>query len=416
MKSYKREDCRLCDSKNLSRVLNLTPTPPADSYIPRSQLGVDRDVIPLDLYQCQECGHVQIGHVIDAEEVYLNYIYETASTLGLDGHFKACADDIMKTFKPREGGLVIDVGSNDGCLLGCFKDYGMNVLGIDPMPGIAEKASARGIPTIADFFSEKLADELKTKYGVASVITSNNLVADTDNLTEFVKCVSSLMDQDSIFFFETFYLYLQIKNHVWDFTYHEHYSYFTVKPLVEYFKRLGMELIDVKQNSTKGGSMRCTLQLIGGRRTISNSVQDHIDQELEMGFHGNDQEKLFDAYQFKIDQGKADYKVLIADLQKQNKKIVGYGASATSTTLMYHYDMQGNFDYLVDDFGAKHGLYSPGMHVPVYSSERIYEDRPDVIIVLAWRYFEKIIKRHQEFLAGGGQFIIPLPDIKIIGN
>ena len=147
MKFYRRKDCRLCNSRKLVRVLELSPTPPADSYIPKSQLGKEQGLIPLELYQCGNCGHVQIGHVIDAEEVYLNYIYETASTLGLDGHFKSCADTIMKKFKPRIGGLVLDNGSNDGCLLGFFKGYGMKVLGIDPMPGIAEKATANGFPT-----------------------------------------------------------------------------------------------------------------------------------------------------------------------------------------------------------------------------------------------------------------------------
>ncbi len=417
MKSYKREDCRLCGSKDLGRVLKLTPTPPADSFIPASHLGIEQEVIPLELYLCAQCGHVQIGHVIDAEEVYLNYIYETASTLGLDGHFKDCADDIIETYKPKKGGLVIDIGSNDGCLLGFFKEHGMNVLGIDPMPGIAEKASANGIPTRAAFFSESYADELLDEYGAATVITSNNLVADTDDLKEFVRGVRSLMDKNSIFFFETFYFYLQIKNHVWDFTYHEHYSYFTVGPLVKFFETLGMEIIDVKPNLTKGGSMRCTLQLVGGSRTPSESVQECLHLEQEMGFQTDDQKKLFESYQSKIALGKMEYRALVEDLKKQNKSIIGYGASATSTTLMYHYDMQNDFEYLVDDFEAKHNLYSPGMHVPVHPSDHIYgEKRPDVIVVLAWRYYEKIVGRHQQFLAEGGQFVVPLPEMTVIVN
>jgi hypothetical protein len=219
------------------------------------------------------------------------------------------------------------------------------------------------------------------------------------------------MDKESIFFFETFYLFLQIQNHVWDFTYHEHYSYFTVKPLVRYFKKMGMELIDVTPNLTKGGSMRCTLQLEGGERSVSNSVNEHIRREEEQGFHTK---KIFGEYAARIEKGKQEYTALISNLINEGKRLVGYGASATSTTLMYHYDMGGTLDYLVDDFEAKQGLYSPGLHVPVYSSDEIYSRTPDYIVVLAWRYYEKIIKRHQQFLDKGGHFIIPLPELKII--
>ena len=398
------------------RVLELTPTPPADSYVTVENIENEQPEIPLELYQCEECDHVQIGHVIDAEEVYLNYIYETASTLGLGSHFQKCADEVMEDFTPKKGGLVIDIGSNDGCLLQCFKNYGMQVLGVDPMPGIAEKATANGIPTLPDFFSEAYATKLRSKYGAATILTSNNLVADTDNLTEFVNGIQLLMDQNSIFFFETFYFYLQVENHVWDFTYHEHYSYFTVKPLVSYFHRLGLELIDVKPNLTKGGSMRCTLQLIGGNREVNSSVQQHIEQEIEMGFHTQDSGVLMKSYQERINQGKKEYRRTIDELKRQGKRVVGYGASATSTTLMYHYEMGNDFEFLVDDFEAKQGLFSPGMHIPVFSSTQIYEDTPDVIVVLAWRYYEKIVARHKEFLDSGGVFIIPLPEIKMLAH
>ena len=411
MKSYKRNDCRLCGSHDLDLVLHLTPTPPADSYIPAEFLGEVQEVIPLDLYLCGDCGHTQIGHVIDAEEVYLNYIYETASTLGLGEHFKECASTIMEKFKPEIGGLVLDIGSNDGILLKHFKEYGMKVLGIDPMPGIAEKASNDGIPTLPDFFNESYAIKLREKYGVPSVICSNNLVADTDDLSDFLKGVRSLMDEDSIFFFETFYLFLQIQNLVWDFTYHEHYSYFTVKPLDSYFKSMDLELIDITPNLTKGGSMRCTLQLKGGKRDVSKSVQDHIVLEEKHGCHTK---KIFEKYGARIEKGKQEYTKLIKQLKDDGKKLVGYGASATSTTLMYHYDMGGALEYLVDDFEAKQGLYSPGFHIPVYPSEEIYNRQPDYIVVLAWRYHEKILSRHQKFLDQGGHFIIPLPELKII--
>ena len=411
MKYYKRSYCRLCNSSNLKEVLKLTPTPPADSYVSKENLKIQQDTIPLDLYLCLDCGHTQLGHVIDAVEVYSNYIYETASTLGLGSHFKKCADIIMGKFAPNKGGLVIDIGSNDGILLKYFKDYGMNILGIDPMPGIAEKATNNGIPTLSHFFSEDFSKKLRSKYGPAAVITSNNLVADTDDLISFVKGIRNLMDKNSIFFFETFYFYLQVKNFVWDFTYHEHYSYFTIKPLKRFFNRHGMELIDVENNLTKGGSMRCTLQLIGGNRQINQSVENHIKLEEKEGFQT---QEIMKSYSIRIENSKKEFKNLISKLLDKNNVIAGYGASATSTTLIYHYNMGEYLSYLVDDFTSKQNLYSPGLHIPVYASNYLYEKKPNYVVILAWRYAEKIINNNKRYLNEGGKFIIPLPKIKIV--
>ena len=411
MKYYQRLDCRLCGSKNIKCMLKLTPTPPADSFLTEEEKDKEQGSIPLDLYLCENCGNTQLGHVIDAEEVYLNYIYETASTLGLGEHFKVCADDIMSDFNPIKGGLVLDIGSNDGILLKYFQDHGMKGLGIDPMPGIEKQAKKNGVETLSEFFDDNLAHKIKSSYGIPSVICSNNLVADTDDLKGFISGVKKLMNKDTIFFFESFYFYLQVNNHVWDFTYHEHYSYFTVRPLSKFFDSFGMEIIDIKPNLTKGGSMRVTIQLKGGSRNVSSNVQEHIYKEEKEGFQT---EEVFERYSKKIQDGKNDYLKIINDIKKQGKKIVGYGACATATTLMHHYDMDGTFDYLVDDFEAKHHLYSPGMKVPVFPSDHIYEDKPDYIVILAWRYADKIMKRHEKFINDGGKFLMPLPEVKII--
>ena len=393
--------------------MSLLPTPWADDYVSSENLNKKHDIIPLTVVICENCGHGQLTHVIDAREVYLNYTYETASTLGLGDHFKTSADYIINKYKPKNTGLAVDIGSNDGILLKYFQDYGMQVLGIDPMPGIAEKATANGINTWSDFFDKNTVSKIKDKYGYANIITSNNLVADTDDLDDFIANISMLMNEDSIFFFETFYFYLQIKNFVWDFTYHEHYSYFTVKPLINYFKKHGMELIDVTPNLTKGGSMRCCLQKINGNFKIDDSVQEYI--KLEDDFNLPSQ-KLFDDYSNKIQKHKSEFIELIKKLSEDGKKIDGYGASATTTTLVHHYEMGNELRYIYDDFEVKQGLYSPGHHIPVLPSQEIYNRRPDYIVVIAWRYYEKIISKHQDFIKHGGKFIVPLPELKIIGE
>ena len=186
---------------------------------------------------------------------------------------------------------------------------------------------------------------------------------------------------------------------------------FFIKPLKSFFNKQGMELIDVEDNPTKGGSMRCTLQLIGGNRQINKSVENHIKLEEKEGFQT---QEIMKSYNKRIENSKNEFKNLFSKLLDKNNVIAGYGASATSTTLIYHYNMGKYLSYLVDDFTAKHKLYSPGFHIPVYASEYLYKKKPNYVVILAWRYAEKIINKNKKYLDEGGKFIIPLPKIKII--
>ena len=393
--------------------MQLTPTPPADSYRESALLDKAMPDIPLDLYLCEQCGNTQLGHVIDAEEVYLNYIYETASTLGLGEHFAACAETIFNDYGPKAGDLVLDIGSNDGILLKHFQDKGLRVIGIDPMPGIAEKAASNGVETIEAFFNADTAASFARDVGLADIVCCNNLVADTDDLQGFIDALQMVMKESSIFFFETFYFFLQVQNNNWDFTYHEHYSYLTVTPLKAFFEANGMEIINVETNPTKGGSMRVVVQKQGGKFGVSASVNSYIAKEKEAGFHTYD---IFRRYQSNVEKSKEDFRKVAEELIADGKKVVGYGASATGTTLMHHFDMKHLLAYLVDDFEAKQGLYSPGFNLPVFHPSKIYEDQVDVVVILAWRYKDKIMAKHKEFLGSGGQFLVPLPSLELITN
>ncbi len=412
MKFYSITNCRLCKSKNLLKRLSLTPTPWADDYFKEKKLQKSPKEIPLDLYECQECKHVQLKDIIEAEEIYLNYSYETESTLGLGEHFIETAESTSKLIEGNSG-LVIDIGSNDGILLKYYKEKGFKILGIDPMPGIAKKATENGVETLPIFFNSKSAEEVLAKFGKAKIVSSNNLVADTDDLDDFVDGVNKILDDDGIFFFETFYFYLQVKNFVWDFTYHEHYSYFLIRPLRDYFKKKGLEIIEVKTNLTKGGSVRIILQKKGAKRRISEQVNQYIGKEENEGFYNG---KAIYEYGEKIKESKNEFVKRFDEIFSKTKNIAGFGASATSTTLIYHYSLGDKLKYLVDDFYMKHNTFSPGYEIPVYETKKLYEDMPEYVVILAWRYKDKIISKNKEYLDKGGKFIIPLPHFKIIDS
>lgn len=404
----RRNDCRLCHSRSLELVLKLTPTPLADSYMRVKEV---QPIFPLDLYLCRECGFAQLLDVVQPQHIYLDYIYETVSSLGLVEHFDNYAAEVLGRIQPPPGSLVIDVGSNDGTLLKSYQKRGMKVLGVDPAREIAARATAAGVETLAEFLTVPVARRIRQERGPAAIVSANNVIANIDDLDEIAAAIRELLAPDGVFVFESYYLGDLVKNMVFDFIYHEHISSFAVKPVALFFQRHGLELVDVLRVPTKGGSLRYTIQLAGGPRKTAPIVGELLALEAQQGL---DQPEMFRAFNARIERAKADTLAVLQKLKAEGKSVAGYGASATTTTLVYHFGMGGLIDYLVDDYPAKQGTFSPGLHLPVLPSEALYERRPDAVVVMAWRYYEPIMRRHQKYSAQGGKFIVPMPELKIL--
>lgn len=360
---------------------------------------------------CKNCGHVQLSDVVSPEIIYVNYIYETVTSFGLVKHFDKYASEIINKIHPQKNALVVDIGSNDGTLLRSFKFRGMRVLGIDPAQEIAKSASKSGIETLPEFFTPSLAKRIVKKYGQAEIVTANNLVANIDDLDVFMKGIKTLLSKNGVFIFESFYLLNVVDNLIFDHTYHEHLSYFTVKPLKLFFQNIGMKLINVLWVPTKDGSIRYYVQLKNGRRKISPSVSKQIEIENKAEIH---KKKVFISFEKEINNAKNETISLLKKLRKQGKTIAGYGASASSTTLLYHFGLHAYLDYLIDENPRKDRTLSPGKHLPVYSQNILLQKKPDYILILAWRYAGQITKKNKEFVEGGGRFIIPLPKLKLL--
>ncbi|EKD26222.1 MAG: hypothetical protein ACD_79C01302G0003 [uncultured bacterium] len=407
---YTRASCRFCKSLNIQNVLPLTPTALCDAYVPKCS-GVKHEIYPLDLFLCNNCGYVFLPHVVDPEIIYRDYIYVTTSSMGLSEHFRNYSERVISYTKQRKNSLVVDLGSNDGTLLSYFKNNGFRVLGIEPAKEISRKANESGIDTIPDFFNYRIAEKIKSEYGAASIITVNNLLANIDDLDEIIKGVSFLLEQDGFFIIESSYLGSMIENMVFDFIYHEHLSYFSIKPLLMYLKKFNLNLINIDKVPTKGGSLRYYFQLSETGNRPSAAVDEMIKNENLLRL---DDVQTYRLFADKIYKRKDELLRIIGMLTQENKSIYAYGASATSTTLIYHFELGDIIKTIFDDNIAKFDTASPGFKIPVLSSEMIYEKNPDCIIILAWRYAETIINKHQQFLENGGQFIIPLPELKIV--
>jgi SAM-dependent methyltransferase len=407
----RRTTCRLCDSKNLVLAMPIKASPIADAFVSADKVNVAQPLIPLDLYQCQDCGHVQNLDIVNPNLLFRDYIFSTSNSANLVEHFKKYADDVSHDFQLTEGALVVEIGSNDGTLLRFFKNKGMRVQGIDPALEIARAATESGIPTRADFFTSELSREIRKEQGPAKLIVANNVYAHADQLADLTDGIASLLDHDGVFVFEVSYLLDIIDKFVFDTVYHEHLSYHSIDPFTRFFKAHDLHLFDVQKISTKGGSFRGFVQNLGGRQVERPIIAQMIEEETRRGLH---KLEIFRNYERKILARKEALLAYIAEVRAQGKSVVGYGASTTVTTLMYHFDLFDKLDYLIDDNTKKHGLYSPGCHLEVKPSTALYQDKPDVVIVLAWQYCQPIVKKHAQFIENGGQFVVPLIDLKII--
>ncbi len=408
---FRRADCRLCQSRNVEIVLPLKPSALADAYVPASRLSEPQERYPLDVFLCRDCGHVQLLDVVDPRVLFSNYLYVTSVSLGLLEHFKKYADEIVSRMSPASGSLAIDIGSNEGALLQNFKRHGLRVLGVDAAQNIAALANAAGIETVADFFTADLARKIRQSHGPASVVTANNVFAHSDVLPDMVDGIRELLALDGVFVFEVIYLADLIEKLTFDTIYHEHLSHHSVKPLQSFFQRHGMELFDIQRILTKGGSIRGFVQLAGGPRSISPSVAELIELEKRVGLH---EPEVFHRFNAKLEGLKSELHRLVHSLKAQGKRIAAYGASATCTTLTHHFELGELFEFIVDDDPRRHGLYSPGYHIPVFPSSALAEKKPDHVVVLAWQYANPIVRRNQSFLDQGGHFIVPMPGVRVI--
>ena len=232
---YRRENCRLCGGLDLTLVLELTPTPPANAFVGDVLKSNLQACFPLDVFFCDTCNHVQLLDVVDPAVLFENYVYVSGTSPSFVQHFDDYASALINRFLPAAGALVVDIGSNDGTLLSAFQKRGLCGLGIDPAHVIAAEASNAGIETVADFFSLSLAGKIAADRGAAAIVTANNVFAHADDLTEIVQGVQTLLAPDGVFSFEVSYLGDVIKNTLFDTIYHEHLAYHSVKPLKAFF-------------------------------------------------------------------------------------------------------------------------------------------------------------------------------------
>ena len=408
---HRRDTCQLCASKSLTMILSLAPTPPANAFVPKSELGTDQTYFPLDVFQCEDCHHVQLVDVVDPAHLFENYVYVSGTSPAFVKHFEDYATTMANRFSPAAKSLVVDIGSNDGTLLSFFKQRSHHVLGIDPAKDIAERATETGIETLPAFFTPDLAAEILAGRGSAAIITANNVFAHAEDLHAIATGVADLLAPDGVFTFEVSYLVDVFQDVLFDTIYHEHLAYHAVGPLQRFFMRLGLELFAAERIPSHGGSLRGYVQKAGGPHAPDGTVDVLIEVEKQLGLDRSSTLREFGA---RIDGLRDRFKTQLNTLTNEGLSIAGYGAPAKATTLLHHFGIEpGTLEYIIDDSPLKQGLYSPGQHIPVLPSDILRENPPDILVILAWNFADIIMRNNAVFTEQGGRFLVPVPDVRL---
>lgn len=407
---FKLEVCRACNSKKLLLFLQLGPTPAPNGFLKSEHRHRAEKFYPLDVAFCEDCGLVQLAHVVSPKIMFKNYVYIPSTSETMRTHFASLAKQAIKSTDAKQGELSIDIGSNDGTLLKSFKALGMNVLGVDPAENLVKKANKEGVRTLCALFTKEIASKIKKEYGLAKTITATNVVAHVHDLHDFLEGIKIVLSDDGLLIAEFPYLVDLIEKVEFDTIYQEHLSYFSITPFEKLLKLHGLYLIDVQRLSIHGGSVRVFVSKIPKRS--NERVKKMLQLEKKKGMLDS---QTYLKFRRKVDKLRHELVQLLWKLRLDNKQIVGYGASAKGNIVL-NYCRIGpeTLDYIVDSISYKQGKFTPGMHIPIFPEEKLLKDKPAYTLLLAWNFADEIIKKQDEYRKKGGKFILAIPKVKIV--
>jgi C-methyltransferase C-terminal domain/Putative zinc binding domain/Methyltransferase domain len=405
--AVERAACRFCGEPLDLTVVDLGMSPLCESFLPAEKTRHMEPFFPLRVFACERCYLVQLEAFVAPDEIFTEYAYFSAYSTAWVEHARQYVEMISKRLKLGVDDLVVELASNDGYLLQHFVGTGIQILGIDPAANVAEAAEARGVPTLVEFFGRESAQRLVDEGKRASLILGNNVLAQVPDLNDFVAGVQVLLRDDGTATFEFPHLLRLLEGLQYDTIYHEHFSYFSFATTAEIFRAHGLELYDVEELWTHGGSLRVYAQHAGGPNETTNAVFELLEREQREGLRSPERYAKFAE---DVKESKRALLELLIGLRREGKQVVGYGAPGKGNTLLNYCGIRTDLlDYTVDRNPYKHGLFTPGTHIPIFPPEKLAETRPDYILVLPWNLIDEIAAQLADVAEWGGQLIVPVP-------
>ncbi len=413
VKSGHQTFCQICNSNKLHLIIDLGHQPLCDSLLSKDMLNKEEKTYPLRMLWCENCTLVQLDFCVSGKEVYHpNYPYRSGITKELAEYQEHIASLLVKKYNLRSSDLVIDIGSNDGTLLRGFQKMGVKVLGVEPT-NIAKIANKSGIKTVQAFFDIKTSRKIKKEYGQAALIISTNTFAHMQTIGEFIMGAYNLLKKDGVFINETHYLLDVIAGGQFDTIYHEHLRTYSLKAYMKLFDQYDFTVADVERGSRYGGNIRVYTTKGRGRK-VSQFVKQLL--KLEEDFHLN-KLKTFTIFAERVKQARLKFVDFLINAKKKNKSVVGNSSPARASTLLNYYGVDKELlPYIAEQpTSLKLNKFLPGKHIPIVNNQRLIDEQPDFVVLLAWHY-AKPIAEQLKTRGLKSDFVIPLPDFKIVKN
>lgn len=398
-----RTTCRACSSDNLMLVLPMGDHPPANMFVRADEREQPQPAFPLNTQACLDCGLIQVADQVPPD-FFTDYLYVPSGAATMHTHFAGLAQVCVDR---ADGGLIVDIGCNDGLMLSHANGLGGKTLGIDPAANLARIAAERGVRVHTDFFNPKTAREVREAEGPAKVITTTNTFNHIDDLHGFAEGVLALLEDDGVFIIEVPWGKAILETNEFDNVYHEHLSELSLLSIVRLGEAVGLDVVDVTKLPVHGGSMRVFMQPAGLKQSPAPIVGSMLEEEKAAGMT---RRESYEAFAGRVQELGDTLTRMLAEIKASGKTVAGYGAPAKGNTLLNYFGIgPDTLDFLVDRNPLKQGLYSPGMMIPVLSPDAVEEHKPDYLLVLAWNFFDEIREQMADFEARGGKFIVPLP-------
>ena len=406
--------CRHCETDLSLPLIDLGSAPPSNAYLTEKTLKMPEKWFPLKVLVCEQCWLVQTEDYAGAEELFdADYAYFSSVSTSWLKHAKDYVSDMKERFNLDEKANVVEVASNDGYLLQYVKAQNIPCLGIEPTASTAKVAREKGIEVLEEFFGVDLAKRLVADGKQADLTVANNVLAHVPNINDFVAGFAILLKPNGVATFEFPHLIQMIKHTQFDTIYHEHFSYLSLTAVNEIFNKNGLEVFDVQEISTHGGSLRVFTQRRDfSQQSISIAVNELLSLEQDEGIATVDYYKNF---QQRADKIKNDFTAFLITTKNENKKVLAYGAAAKGNTLINYAGIRPDLLSAVVDLNtSKQYKYLPGSRIPIVNEAEILKEKPDYVLILPWNLKQEVTEQLKDIREWGGKFVTAVPSLEIL--
>ncbi len=403
--------CRFCSTPLTHTFCDLGMSPLSNSYVAADELQAKEPFYPLHAYVCSECFLVQLDEFASPQVIFCDYAYFSSYSDSWLEHSKNYTQLMHSRLGLDASSQVVEIGSNDGYLLQYFVDAGIPVLGVEPAANVAAVAIDKGIPTIVKFFGIETAKKMANAGQQADLLLGNNVLAHVPDINDFEAGMAILLKPDGVITMEFPHLLQLIQNNQFDTIYHEHFSYLSLLSIEQIFARHGLQVFDVDELPTHGGSLRICAR-VAGNEPVSDNIVALRKTEADAGLSNLD---TYAAFGEKVQDTKRKLLEFLIAAKRDGKRVVAYGAPAKGNTLLNYCGVrQDLIDFTVDRSPAKQDRFLPGTHIPVYAPEKLSDAKPDYVLILPWNIKDEIMGKMRHIRDWGGKFVVPIPVVEVL--